>query len=143
VEGPLCVCPLELPLFLAKVLLPSKCNSLLNDKIPSFPAQSISDEELEDIKWEVKDEIVEPHNTSPAPSNAFDRSEPPVSVHSNQCSYPNLLGKKGYVVVVGGGGAQQEGREYTSCATKKANTNRKPGRSTNDQLRDLVTKMRA
>ena len=31
-----------------------------------------SDEELEDIEWEVKDEIVEPHNTSPAPSNAFD-----------------------------------------------------------------------
>jgi len=31
-----------------------------------------SDEELEDIEWEVKDEIVEPHNTGPAPSNAFD-----------------------------------------------------------------------
>ena len=26
VEGPMIVCPLELPLFLAKVLLPSKCN---------------------------------------------------------------------------------------------------------------------
>ena len=121
--------------------------SLLNDKIPSFPAQSISDEELEDIKWEVKDEIVEPHNTGPAPSNAFDWSETPVSVHSNQCSYLHPKGRTVNGTYSGNwilsNGAQQEGREHTSCATKKANTNRKPGRSTNDQLRDLVTKMRA
>ena len=106
-----------------------------------------SDEELEDIEWEVKDEIVEPHNTGPAPSNAFDWSETPVSVHSNQCSYLHPKGRTVNGTYSGNwilsNGAQQEGREHTNCATKKANTNRKPGRSTNDQLRDLVTKMRA
>lgn len=122
--------------------------SLLNDKIPCFPTQSISDEELEDIEWEVKDEIVEPHHTSPAPSNAFDWSESPVSVYSYQCSYLHskrrtwsmgLITVTDFLLRV----TEQKFREYTSCATKKANTNRKPGRSTNDQLRDLVTKMRA
>jgi hypothetical protein len=34
-------------------------------------------------------------------------------------------------------------RSLTSCATKKAKTNKNPGRSINDQLRDRVTKMRA
>jgi hypothetical protein len=60
---------------------------LLNDKIPRFATQSVSDEELEEVEREVEDEVVEPHHTSPAPSNAFDRSEPPVRVYSYQCSY--------------------------------------------------------
>jgi hypothetical protein len=34
-------------------------------------------------------------------------------------------------------------RWLTSCATKKAKTSKNPGRSTNDQLRDRVTKIRA
>jgi hypothetical protein len=58
---------------------------LLNDKIPRFPTKSISDEELDDIEREVEDDVVQPHNASPAPPNAFDRSERPVGVHSNQC----------------------------------------------------------
>ena len=45
---------------------------LLNDQIPCFPTQSISDEELDDIEREVEDDVVKPHNTSPAPPNAFD-----------------------------------------------------------------------
>ena len=33
--------------------------------------------------------------------------------------------------------------KLTNCAAKKAKTSKRPGRSTKDQLRDLVTKMSA
>ena len=60
--------------------------SLVNGKIPCFPAQSVSDEELDDIEREVCDDIVEQHDASPAPPDAFDLSERPVSIHRDQCS---------------------------------------------------------
>ena len=114
-EGPLSVCPLELPLLLAEVFLPcernlqkdehlscmihgpkgvgqdSLCSTcyyypLIDDEIPCFAAQSVSDEELDDIEREVCDDIVEPHDASPAPPDAFDLSERPVSIHRDQCS---------------------------------------------------------
>lgn len=59
---------------------------LLNDKIPRLPAQSISGEELNKIKWDVEDEIVKPDHTSPTPSNSFNCSKAPVRIDSNQCS---------------------------------------------------------
>ena len=56
---------------------------LIEDKIPGSPAHRITNEELDDIQWQVKDDVVKPDDTSPAPSNAFDRGKSPVSVHGN------------------------------------------------------------
>lgn len=62
---------------------------LLNYKIPSSPAQRISDDEFDEVKWEIEDEVVQPNYTSPAPSNALNRTKTPICIDSNQCS--NLL----------------------------------------------------
>jgi len=59
---------------------------LLKDKVPCSPAQSVTDEELDDIQRKVKDDVVKPDDTGPAPSNALDRSERPVGIYSNQSS---------------------------------------------------------
>ena len=56
---------------------------LLNNKIPSPPTQGISCKELDKIKWEIKDEVIEPNNTSPTPSNPFDCSKAGVRIDRN------------------------------------------------------------
>lgn len=108
----LCMCPLKLTLFLAKVLLPCKSNlehktipqtaahrkvpshvkqlkkaksyPLLNEKIPSLPAESIAYHELYDIQWDIEYDVIEPDHPSPTPSNPFDCSKTPVSIHCYQ-----------------------------------------------------------
>lgn len=59
---------------------------LLKDEIPCSSTQSVTDEELEDIQRKVEDNVVKPDDTSPAPSNALDRSKCPVGIYSNQRS---------------------------------------------------------
>lgn len=59
---------------------------LLKDEIPCSPTQRITDEKLDDIQREVEDEVVEPDDTGPAPSNALDRSKCPVGIYSDQSS---------------------------------------------------------
>lgn len=61
----------------------SLCNSypLLNNKIPSSSTQHIANEELYQIKWDVKDDVVKPDHTSPTPSNPFNCSKAPICVN--------------------------------------------------------------
>lgn len=59
---------------------------LLNDKIPSLSAQCITDEEFDEVEWEVEDNVVQPYHSSPTPSNTFYRSEAPVCIDCDQGS---------------------------------------------------------
>lgn len=122
----LCVCPLKLTLFFAKVLLPCECNlqvketnevratsstchdvitanwscfnlyPLLDDKIPSLSTQSITNDELDEVKRDVEYKIVQPYNTSPTPSNPFNSSKAPICIDSYQGG--NLQENPVYVV---------------------------------------------
>jgi hypothetical protein len=65
---------------------------LVKDKIPGSPAHRVTNEELDDIQWQVKDNVVKPNDTSPTPSNAFDCGKSPVGVDSNYSS--NLRARK-------------------------------------------------
>lgn len=65
---------------------------MLNEKIPGLPAQDISDEEFEKIKWDVAYNVIEPDYPSPSPSDPFYCSKIPVAINSNQGS--NLLVQK-------------------------------------------------
>ena len=67
---------------------------MLNDKIPCLPAEGVSGEELDDVEREVEDEVVEPPDAGPAPPDAFDLSEPPVSIHRDQRSNLQILNGK-------------------------------------------------
>lgn len=117
----LCMCPLKLSLFLAKIFLPCECNlhynkkregqprsihmqrtrrivlqnpekktgasllyPLLDHKIPSLSTQSISDEKLEQVKWEIEYKVVQPYDTSPTPPNSFDCCKAPICIHCYQ-----------------------------------------------------------
>lgn len=115
----LCMCPLKFSLFLTKIFLPCegnlhykrkhikvrgnkkqgtklvamRCNSypLLNDKIPGPPTKSIADEELNEIKWNVEDDVVKPDYTSPTPSNSFNSRKFPVCIDCNQSSNLHII----------------------------------------------------
>jgi hypothetical protein len=54
------------------------------DEIPCRPTQPITDEEIDDAKRKVEDNVVEPFDTDLAPSNALDRSKCPVGIYINQ-----------------------------------------------------------
>lgn len=56
---------------------------LLNNKIPGPATQSIANEELDEIKWDVEDYVIEPDHTSPTPSNPFNCSKAPICIDSN------------------------------------------------------------
>lgn len=53
---------------------------LLYNKIPCPTAQSIAYNELYQIKWKVKDDVIKPDYTSPTPSNPFNSSKAPICI---------------------------------------------------------------
>ena len=55
-----------------------KRNLVLQQCVPCLATQCISNDELEDIKWEISEETVKPYHTSPAPTNALDPSKTPI-----------------------------------------------------------------
>jgi hypothetical protein len=70
-----------------KTTMHSRCSyPLLKDEVPRSPAQRVPDEELDDVQREVADDVVQPDDAGPAPSDALDRSKRPVGIHSNQSS---------------------------------------------------------
>lgn len=77
-----------------KELSTNNCKSypLLDNKIPGLPTQSIAYEELNEIKWDVEDDVVKPDHTGPTPPNPFNCSKTPVCINGNQSS--NLLTRK-------------------------------------------------
>lgn len=132
-------------LFLTYVLYP-----ILDHVIPSLATQSISSGKLENVKRNVEDYAVNPDNSCPSPPNSFHISEAPVGVHSNQGSHLKIIELLFSFKIYNGVAYMIISiclciivSVVTSCATKKANTKSRPGRSINDQLRDLVTKMSA
>lgn len=64
----------------------AKFNSypLLNEKIPSLPAQRIAYHEFYDIQREIEDEVIKPDHPSPTPSNPFNGSKTPICIDCNQ-----------------------------------------------------------
>ena len=113
-KSPLCMCPFKFAFFPSEVLFPCKSNlknkdstleimqqmlnysiqvykystyPLFNNKIPSPSTQGISNNELDEIKWNIKDEVIKPHHTSPTPSNPFNCSKTPICINCNQCCY--------------------------------------------------------
>lgn len=61
-----------------------KSNPLLDNKVPSSSAQDVSDEEFEEVEWDIEHDVVEPDHAGPAPSNPFDGRECPVCVNRDQ-----------------------------------------------------------
>lgn len=57
--------------------------------IPALSTQSISNDKLENVEWDVENDTVKPNNSSPSPSNAVDPCKPPVCVDGNHCSHLN------------------------------------------------------
>ena len=62
---------------------------MLDYSIPGVATQCITDYELEDVEREIGDNAVYPDNACPSPSNAFDSSKSPATVHSNEGSHLN------------------------------------------------------
>ena len=69
---------------------------LLNNKIPGPATQSIANEELDEIKWDIEDYVIEPDHTSPTPSNPFNCSKAPICIDRNYCG--NLLAVKDLII---------------------------------------------
>lgn len=126
---------------------------VLKQVIPGFATQGVADDELEDIKRDVGNQAEEPDNSCPSPSNALDPGEAPACIHGYESSH--LVGQSKRVIIL-----DKTCRYYdynqcievkllkninvvTSCAAMKAPISKRPGRSTKDQLLDLVTKMSA
>lgn len=59
---------------------------LLKHKIPSSPTQSITDDKLDEVKWDIENDVIQPNNASPAPSNPFNSCKSPVRIYGNQSS---------------------------------------------------------
>lgn len=62
-------------------------NLVLDNIIPGPASQCIAYYELEDIKREVGDNAVDPDDTCPSPSNAFNSGKAPTAVHSNESGH--------------------------------------------------------
>lgn len=60
-------------------------NLVLEQIIPGLPTQSVSNDELEDIKREVGDDAEEPYGSCPSPPNAFNPSKAPAWIHGYAC----------------------------------------------------------
>ena len=117
---------------------------ILKHIIPGPATQYISDKELEEIKRDVEDDTVDPNDTSPSPTNTMYLCKAPIGIHSNHRS--NLINQAKLIkfssrIMIST--VELRFNQLTSCATMKAKTSRRPGRSRKDQLRDLVTKISA
>ena len=127
-------------------MFPKYAHFLVDHVIPSLASESVTDDELENIKRNVGNDTVYPYTSSPSPSTTDDSCESPVCIHSDQCSHLVCCIKTTHV---------SDGNEWkwivlwykesllTNCAITKAIRSKNPGRSTNDQLLDLVTKISA
>lgn len=62
---------------------------VLDNVVPGLPTQSISSDELKNVQRDVKDNAVEPNNTSPSPSNTLYLSKFPVGIYSEDSSNLN------------------------------------------------------
>ena len=65
---------------------------LLNNKIPCASTQDVANEELYRIERDVEDDVEEPHDTSPTPSDPLNCSKTPIGVHRDQSG--NLVSQK-------------------------------------------------
>lgn len=54
-----------------------------DNKIPCSPTDRITDKKLDEIKWEVEDDIVKPDYSGPTPPDSFYCSETPVCINSD------------------------------------------------------------